>query len=328
MVMPSTAITRYELSAPMTEFDLLMNRKGYIGPQILRPRTVALQSADLGKIPLRELLQIHKTKRAPGSGYRRGDFEFETWTYKTAEYGWEEPLDDRTLAIYHDMLDAEEIHSQRAMQFVLDEYERDVATAVHDTAVWTGADLTTALSNEWDDHENATPIDDVHSAMEKVTIKSGLVPNVLQVDTLQYWHLCQCAQILDRIKWASEATQEKMRSVIAQVLDVQRIVVAGGLKNTANEEQAASVSRIWGGEYAMVCRVAETDDPQEPCIGRTFMWSGDGPGAVGTDEELALIVEEYREEGVRGGVLRARNDRGISIMYPEAGHLLSNVLTL
>ena len=75
----------------------------------------------------------------------------------------------------------------------------------------------------------------------------------------------------------------------------------------------------------MVACVAVTDDPQEPCVGRTFLWNEENAG-VGTDEELAVIVEEYREEGVRGSVIRARNDRDIVIMYKEAGHLLSNVI--
>jgi hypothetical protein len=56
------------------------------------------------------------------------------------------------------------------------------------------------------------------------------------------------------------------------------------------------------------------------------MWSGDGPGAVGTDEELAIITEEYRDESVRGTVFRARNDREILPMYPQAGLLITNVL--
>jgi len=75
----------------------------------------------------------------------------------------------------------------------------------------------------------------------------------------------------------------------------------------------------------MVARVAETDDPREPCIGRTFMWAGDGPGAPGTGEEIAVLVEEYREESRRGSVLRARNDRDIELMYPQAGCLITGL---
>src|SRR5690606_39002040 len=127
---------------------------------------------DVGKIELKHLLQMKSTKRAPGAGYKRGDFEFGKYSYSTDEYGWEEPLDDRKLKIYRDLLDAEAVHAQRAEDFVLREYERDCAAAVHDTGTWTGQSLTKAITNEWDDHEQATPIDDVHTAKEAVITNS------------------------------------------------------------------------------------------------------------------------------------------------------------
>lgn len=328
MVMPSSAITRYDLSMPFTEFDLMMNQKGFIGPQVLRPRLVGVQAADVGKIPIEALLQQHKTKRASGAGYRRGDFEFGKYNYATNEYGWEEPLDDRTLAIYADIIDAEDVHSMRAMGFVADEFERDVAAAIYDTATWTGAALTTTITNEWDDWSNATPIQDVHNAKEKVRTGSGLEPNALILNSWQLFNLCNCAQIVDRVKYVQRADQASMLAAVADVLGVRHLLSAGGFTNTANPQQTAAISRIWSNEYMMVARVAETADPQEPCVGRTFIWTGDGPGAVGSDENLAMVVEEYREEGVRGGVLRARNDRDIVIMYPEAAHLLSNAITI
>ena len=77
-----------------------------------------------------------------------------------------------------------------------------------------------------------------------------------------------------------------------------------------------------------VARVAVTEDPREVCVGRTFMFSEDGPGSVGNDEELAIVVEEYREEKVRGGIIRARNDRDVVVMYAKAAHLLSNAITI
>ena len=101
--------------------------------------------------------------------------------------------------------------------------------------------------------------------------------------------------------------------------------MAGGIKNTAKKGQSAAISRIWSDSYVMICRVAETNDPKEPCIGRTFMWSEENAG-LGSDEELAIITEEYREEKVRGSVLRARYDRDIKRMYVEAGHLLTTIL--
>jgi len=332
MVMPSTAITRYELSLPFTEFDLLANQKGYVGPTVLRRRAVALQSADVGKLKIEDLLQLKNTKRAASAGYKRGDFEFTKFSYSTEEFGWEEAMDDRTLAMFADMIDAEMVHAQRAADFVLQQFERDVVTALYDTAVWTGAALTTSITNEWDDHTLAVPITDIIAAREKIVAGCGMEPNALIMNAYQFRHACNCDQIVERVKYTQRGDQETMQNALADVLGLDRIIVAGlkggGIKNTAVNPTAASTSRIWDSEYMMLAKIAETDDPQEPCVGRTFMWNGDGNPTGGGDETLALILEEYREEGVRGSVLRARNDRAIVIMYPEAAHLLSNAITI
>lgn len=325
-MLPSTTITRLELSATFTEFDLAMDRRRFIAPRVLRPRLVGLQAADVGKVTLESLLRTGSDARAPGGGYRRDDAEFTKYAYATDEHGREVPLDDRTIKLYRDVLDAEQIHSQRAGDMVLRNYEIDAAAAIYDPSTWTGASLTTAITNEWNDHANATPLTDVQAAKKKVRDGCGLMPNALVCNTRQMWNACNCDSVVNRLKyWGGEDPKQVNAATLAVLFDLDYIIVAGGIKNSANEAQSASLSDIWNDEYAMVCRVAETDDPQEPCIGRTFLWVEENNG-LGTDEELALIVEEYREDGVRGSVIRARNDRDIVIMYTEAGHLLSNVI--
>jgi len=331
MAVPSTAITRVELAATFSEFDLAMNRRNFIGPRALRPRSVGVQAADVGKIPLEALLQTHDTNRAPGAGYRRGDFEMSKFSYATDEYGWEEALDDRTLRVFADLLDAEAVHAQRAMDFVMRNFEIAVAAALYDVNTWTGAALTTAITNEWDENHvsDAIPIQDVEGAKQKVRDGSGLEPNALICNRKQFFGLRACDQITGLIKYHGGDDPKRITpQMVAQILDLDFVLVAGGIKNTGVEGAAASLSGIWSDEYAMVAKVAITDDPQEPCVGRTFMWSEDGPGAPGSDESIAVMVEEYREENRRGSVLRARSDYDIVVMYPEAAHLLSNVITV
>ena len=51
-MLPSTAITRLDLSATFAEFDLAASRKNFIGPRVLRPFLVGVQAADVGKLPI------------------------------------------------------------------------------------------------------------------------------------------------------------------------------------------------------------------------------------------------------------------------------------
>lgn len=324
MATPTTAVTRWEYGATFAEFDLEMNMRGFIGPRVLRPRMTAVQSANIGLVPLEQLLRQRSTKRAGRSGYGRDNWEFGQFSFATEEFGWESVLDDRELKMYRDILDQEAISRLRALDAVCQEYERDVASNVFNTSTWTGSALTTAVGTAWSTWSTATPIKDINAAISKVRL-GGVRPNALILNDPAFRDLVNCAEVIDRIRYAQTATQTAVEAALSSLLRLKYIIVADGLKNTANEAATASISDIWG-RYAMVARVAETDDPREVCIGRTLMWEAENsPGAAGSQDALAVVVEEYREESSRASVMRARNDRQIKIMYPEAGHLLTGI---
>lgn len=322
----SLATLRPDLAASFQEFDLAMDRQGFIAGRVLPVLEVASQTGTFGKISIESLLQARDTKRAPGSGYNRQNYQFTSATYACEEHGAEEPVDDRERVMYANYLAPEQLAAERARDVVLRNYEQRVSAAVFNATTWAGSALTTAITNEWDDLANATPIDDVEAAIQKVYDNSGLRANALIIGWKVFRNLrnsSKAGQIVDRIKYAglydptSKAISE---AVLAQVFDVEHVIVAGAVKNAANEGAAASLSPVWSGEYAMVCKVATSQDVREPCIGRTFHHGADG-------SNIGAVVESYRDETVRSTIVRGRMDTDELILYPEAGHLLSNITT-
>ena len=319
----ATVNLRPDLAA-FYEFDVEMEKQGFVGTQVLPVIDVTLQADNPGKIPLEQLLFDGDTKRASGSGYNRGSFKFERFTYATEENGWEEPVDDRDKERYRDLLDAELVATARAYSVVTRNHEQRVANSVFNTSTWTGSSLTTAVSNEWDDAANATPATDVEAAVKKVYEGSGLWANALVINKQVFRNLRNCDSIIDRINSAGAGNASKASDIttamLAAVFDLEYVIVAGNSKNSAKEGQAPSPAQIWSGEYAMVCRVSNSRDMRDPCIGRTFHWSADGSSIGGQ-------IEEYRDETVRSNIIRVRHDTDEVIMYPQAGHLLSNITT-
>lgn len=319
----SLATLRPDL-ATFLEFDLESERQGYVATEVFPVMDVASQAGTFGKIPIEQLLQQRVTRRAPGAGYARGEFSFTTATYATEEHGAEEPVDDREAKMYAEYFDAEQISTMRAFSAVLRNAEQRVADATFNTSTWTGSALTTAITNEWDDAANCTPVTDVEAAVKKIYEGSGLWANALVINRQVFRNLRNSAQIIDRIESAGAGNATKARDITVEMLkavfDLDYVIVAGVSKNTANEAKAATPTQIWSGEYAMVCKIATGNDMREPCIGRTFHWSQDGSSIGGT-------VESYRDETVRGNVIRVRHDVAEVVLYPQAGHLLSNITT-
>lgn len=325
MPSPTTSLaTQRPDLATFLEFDIESEKAGYIATQVLPVMNVASQGGNFGKIPIEQLLQQRETRRSSGSGYARGSFTFDKATYATEEHGAEEPIDDREAKLYAEYFDAEQIATQRAFSSVLRNAEQRVADAVFNTSTWTGASLTTAITNEWDDAVNAVPITDVEAAVKKIYEGSGLWANALIINRQVFRNLRNCDQVIERIQSGGAGSATKATDITVQMLqavfDLEYIIVAGVSRNSAKEGQAATPVQIWSGEYAMVAKIATGADMREPCIGRTFHWAADGSSIGGT-------VESYREEQVRGNVIRVRHETDEVILYKEAGHLLSNITT-
>ena len=310
--------------ATFYEFDLESEKAGFIANEVFPVVEVASRDGTYGIIPVEQLLAERDTKRAPGSGYSRGEFTFDDVSYATKEHGAEDPIDDNEAEAYREYFDAEVVSTARCFGSILRNYERRVADAVFNTTTWTGAGLTTAITNEWDDLTNAVPITDVEAATKVLYNGSGLWPNALIVNKRVYRNLRNCDQIKDRIASAGAGASHVpglvTNAMIAEVFDVDYLIVAGASRNSAVEGAAATPVQIWSDEYAMLCKIATSGDMKEPCIGRTFHWAADGSSIGGT-------VETYRDEVVRGNVVRVRHQTIEVVLYAQAGHLLSNITT-
>lgn len=322
MPTPSSSLSslRPDLAASFEAFDLEAEKAGYIARQVFPTVDVASQAGNFGKIPLAQLLQQRVTTRSPGGGYARGNFTFDPSTYACKEHGAEEPVDDREAQMYSEYFDAELIATKRAYNSVLRNAEARVAAAVFNTTTWTGASLTTDVSAApWATVSTAVPLTHVEAAVQKVYDNSGLWANALVVNKKVFRNLRNTTQITDRIAAAGAGNRALASDVsiamLAEAFALDYIIVAGGSQNTATEGQAATPAQIWSSTYAMVCRVAVGSDFRDPCIGRTFHWSGDGSGIDGT-------IETYRDETVRANIVRVRHDVDEIVLYAQAGHLL------
>lgn len=321
---PSSSLStlRPDLAGSFMEFDLESNAMGYIATDVLPIISPAKQAGNFGKIPVEQLLKERDTARAPGGGYARSGFEFEPLTYACEEHGAEEPVDDRRSAMYREYFDAEMIAAMRARHAVMINAEKRASAAVFNTSTWTGSALTTTITEEWDDPDSAIPLTDVENAVQAVWDGSGIWPNAMIINRKVFRNLRNVDQIIDRVKFQGFMDVRAgniSELAMAQAFDL-RLIVAGSARDSAKEGQDTSIAPVWSDEYAMICRIATSNDIQEACIGRTFHWDEDGSTPGGT-------VEQYRDETVRSDIIRVRHDVDEVILYAQAGHLLSNVTT-
>ena len=271
-------------------------------------------------LPARPWPRSRTTRRAERGGYHRDDYQFEDGFYACKEHGIEEPIDDRERARYEGIytgMDFDEIAVKRGVYKILLAQEKRIAQMVFNAGTFTPVEVSTP----WSTLETATPIADVQDKSSDMKKLIGLRPNVLIISEEVFFNLTRCNDITSELVYTepiSKLPREAQKKILAEILKVDRILVAGAVEDSAKKGQAFSPSELWSPSYAMLARVSNGGmDLEEPCLGRTFRWSEDADGNP--------TVEQYREDPNRSDIYRVRHDVDECFVFTECATLLSNI---
>lgn len=305
----SETLFRPDLEGALLEYNLAAEREGYIAHQLLPHFGVPVQTGIFSKIPADQLLQLYNTERAPSAGFQRGATAVEQDAYQCKVYGYEEPVDDAEREILG--INAEAMAAEIAQAAVLRTIEANAAAALYDT---TTIDSTSVDS--WVDSTSADPIGDVNAAKLNIARATGIRPNAVVMGAVVYDALLQISSITDKIKNVQSIAQGAIGNEdIARIFGVEKVFIGEAAKSITSKNLAVSAYSIFPEDAVLVCRVANTDRLNEPCIGRTFvMDQADMPN---------VRIQSYREEQTISTIVRALLVADQKVLYPELGYVLS-----
>jgi hypothetical protein len=131
---------------------------------------------------------------------------------------------------------------------------------------------------QWD-NANSVPIDDVSNAIIQIAQTTGYRPNVLVIGAPVFYALKNHPTILDRIKYTQKGIVTT--DLLAQLFEVDKVVVAWAIKNNAPRGAAESNDFILG-KSALLAYAAPNPGLRQPSAGYIFAWTGlEGAGAYG-----------------------------------------------
>lgn len=274
-----------------------------------------VQKGNYSSITRETALRSADAKRTATSAYNRVTMGAEDKSFSCDEFGLEASVDDRKRNFYKSSFDHEAASLRQLIRRMRLAQEIRMATLIQNTTTWTGAALFTDVSAApWATAASAI-IKPVIDAKEKVRVGTGMEPNALIVSKAVFQSMLYNTGIIARFPGAALVTEDMIRANLAAIFGLQKLIVGGAVKNTADEGLDASIADVWTNVHAMVARVADDGAGIDtPCVARTFLWEVDSP----TD----LVVESYREEQVRANILRARHDVDEVVIDAAQGHLL------
>ncbi len=192
----------------------------------------------------------------------------------------------------------------------------EINAAAQLTAANITQNSTLAGTSQWSDYVNSDPIAEVEKQKETIQQTTGMLPNRLLLSRPVFRTLRNHPRIIDRIKYT--VTPPLSTQQLADAFEVEKIVLAQGLKNTATMGQLDSLSYIFGKNALLFYR------PPQPgkrvvSLGYTFVWmvrvgpSGDMTGDLRPEMSTGgFIVRRYRWERRRAEIL------GVDFYYAQA----------
>lgn len=263
--------------------------------------------------------------RRPIGGYSPvAGFDLEKKPYNCEEEGLTAFLDDRERANATPPYDPERAKVRFLTQQHCIHRDRLWANAYMKPGVWT-TDLTGVASSPGAgqflqfDNANSDPIGLIDQQRDSVAKSTGFEPNTVVCGRDVFRSLKNHPDIIDRVKYTQRGviTQE----LLAQMFNVNKFLVPGGIENTAAEGAADSFSFIIPSKAILLVYAAPEIGLDMPTGGWTFSWRG-LLGAQG----LEAPVWRGRDDRAHSDWFEVRMAYDMHIVAPDLGVYLNNAV--
>lgn len=267
--MPQPTSGDVHVNRPLTNLSVafLQRQEQFVANRVFPVVPVARQSDLFYTYDKAEFYRDEAKPRAPGTESAGGGLTPSTDSYSCLVEAYHKDIDDQTRA----NADEELTLDRAAMEFtalkMLIRRERRFMSKFFTSGIWT-TDITPGTL--WS-AANSTPQKDVETGKAKILGDTGYLPNTLVLGWQTFSALRTNADVKDQFKYTS--AESISPAMLAGFFDVERILVASGVANTAGEGVAASLS-IMAGKNALLCYSAPTPALMAPSAGYTFSWSG------------------------------------------------------
>jgi hypothetical protein len=252
-------------------------------------------------------------------------YEISEDSYIATEYALAHAIDDRVYANTDDPLDPRRSAVNLLTQQAMIQRDRLWATTFFAASLWdtdwTGVDATPGAGEllRWN-VAASDPIGDIHAQIDAVHAVTGFRPNklVLGMDVITV--LLNHADVLDRIKYTQFGMTS--RQILATLLQVDEILVPGGVYESAAEGATSSIGLIANAKDALLIYSAPSPGIEVPSAGYTFAWTGllAGTAAFGG------VVSTMREERNHSDIIEMRQAYDMKLVASELGVFFDGIV--
>lgn len=198
-------------------------------------------------------------------------------------------------------------------EYILMDREVRTANLVFNAAKYpTGNKVTLSGSSQWSDLDESDPVADILAGLDACLVR----PNVAVFGQETWSVLRRHPKIVKAVHRNAGDSGVAGRQAVAELFELEEVLVGVGLYNTAKKGQTPTLSRIWGKHAALIYRNRLADTQGGLTFGYTAEYGTRISGAI-----------EDKDIGFRGGQ-RVRVGESVKelIVADRAGYLIQNAV--
>lgn len=309
--MPQPTVSSFHIDAALTNISvaMLQNPQGFIASRVFQNVPVQKQSDKYFTFDRSYFNRNGAKKRAAGARVAEVGYALSNDSYFCEEMGVAIPIPDQVRANSDAANDPARAAAELATHQMLIAKENDFASSFFTTGLWS-TDITGVASApsagqviRWSDTTSGDPIGNIRVGVDTILGSTGVKPNVLAIGRQVYSALVNHPSILGRFNGGATTAQPSIASLnlLAQIFELDEVVVGEAIQNTAAEGDTAAHSFILGKKALLTYR-PPAPGIMTPAAGYTFSWAG----YLGGTNEYGFVVDTKRRDEEDTDVIRAR----------------------
>lgn len=224
--------------------------------------------------------RVQMKKRAPGTESAEGVYRLSNSTYACDVFALHKDIPDQERGNSDEAFNLDSEATEFLTNQALIQEEAAFAAKYMITGVWgttfTGVSAAPSASQflQWN-NADSTPLEDIAAGLDTIHSGASRRANKLVLGQQVWTQLKNHPDIIDRIKYGAgpSAPAVVQRQAVAQLLEIDEVLVMGAVSNTAQEGQTA-VQGYLGGKTAILVHAASRPARMTPSAGYTFAWRG------------------------------------------------------
>lgn len=281
------AITPFPIQPTYTAIAIAYKNAKLIADSVLPRIPIGTQEFRYLKHALAESFTLPDTKVGRKGQPTRIDFSAIEVADKTEDFGLEDAVPQSDIETAPDNFDPLGRATEGLTDLILLNREKRAADLVFTLGNYpTTNRRTLSGTSQWSDFTNSQPISDILDALDSVVVR----PNVLVLGQATWNKLSQHPKIVEAVFGTGAKTGIVKREAVADLFELDEILVGQGWVNTAKKGQAASLARVWGKHALLFNRNNLADNNRGVTFGYTAEFGNRIAGAY-----------EDKNVGLRGG---------------------------